>query len=74
MNLSRVGLSIVGILVLLMAVVFTLQGAGYIPGSYMTGDPTYIYVGAAVAVVGLLIALAGNWPRAKRLAPKASSP
>jgi len=30
------------------------QGAGYVGGSYMTGDPTYVYVGTAVAVVGVV--------------------
>jgi hypothetical protein len=53
-------------MVVLIGAVFSLQGEGYIPGSYMTGDPTYIYVGAVVAVVGLLIILGGNWPRAGR--------
>ncbi|MDG6954100.1 MAG: hypothetical protein JRN33_03845 [Nitrososphaerota archaeon] len=66
MNGRKVGFSTLGIMVVLIGAVFSLQGEGYIPGSYMTGDPTYIYVGAVVAVVGLLIILGGNWPRAGR--------
>ena len=74
MNGRKVGLSILGIVVVLMGAVFSLQGAGYIPGSYMTGDPTYIYVGAVVAMVGLLIILGGNWPKAGRQGSTSAPP
>ena len=52
----------VGVLLLLAGVVFSLQGANYITGSsLMSGNSTYIYVGAVVAVFGLvLIALAAR--------------
>ena len=47
---------VVGILVLLMGVVFALQGANVIGGSsLMSGNSEYIYIGGVVAVVGLLI-------------------
>ena len=49
-------LLIAGILVLLAGVVFSLQGADVIKGSsLMSGDPTYIYVGAVVAILGLFL-------------------
>lgn len=35
------------------------QGAGYVGGSYMTGDPTWIYVGGVVAIIGLLLMVLG---------------
>ena len=45
-----------GILLLLAGTVFSLQGADVIKGSsLMSGDPTYIYVGAVVAIIGLLL-------------------
>jgi hypothetical protein len=47
------------VLFVLAGVVMTGQGAGYVGGSYMTGDPTYIYVGGVVALVGLLMLVLG---------------
>jgi hypothetical protein len=47
---------ILGVLLLLAGIVFALQGAGVITGSsLMSGNQTYIYVGAVVAIVGLLL-------------------
>lgn len=53
-------LVIVGILLLLAGIVFSLQGANVIGGSaLMSGNPTYIYVGIAVAIIGIVIAALG---------------
>jgi protein-S-isoprenylcysteine O-methyltransferase Ste14 len=47
---------VLGVLLLLAGIVFSLQGANIITGSsLMSGNSTYIYVGAVVAVVGLLL-------------------
>jgi len=43
-----------------MGTVFALQGANYIGGSaLMSGNTTYIYVGAALAILGLLLLVGG---------------
>ena len=56
MNTRKVGLEVLGVVLLLMGIVFALQGANYIGGSaVMSGNSTYIYVGGAVAIIGLLI-------------------
>ena len=62
MNPRRLGLSIFGVLLLLAGVVFSLQGADVITGSsLMSGNSAYIYIGAVVVIVGLvLIALASR--------------
>lgn len=53
---GRVAALVVGVVVLLMGVVFALQGANVIGGSsLMSGNSEYIYVGGVVAVVGLAI-------------------
>jgi hypothetical protein len=53
-------LVIVGILLLLAGIVFSLQGANVIGGSaLMSGNPTYIYVGIVVALVGVVLAALG---------------
>ena len=59
MNSRKVILIAVGVLFLLGGLVMAFQGAGYVGGSYMTGDPTYIYVGGVVAIIGLLLIALG---------------
>ena len=70
MNSGKLALLILGVLLLLAGIVFSLQGADIITGSpLMSGNPTYIYVGAVVAIIGLaLLALSS------RVGKKASSP
>ena len=51
----RTGLAIVGALILLAGAVFAGQGLGYIPGSYMTGDIRWFWIGSAMVVVGLAL-------------------
>ena len=51
----RVGVSVVGLLVLLAGLVFAGQGLGYIPGSFMTGDVHWFWIGGGTVVVGLAI-------------------
>jgi Mg2+ and Co2+ transporter CorA len=47
---------ILGVILLLMGVVFALQGADVITNSpLMSGNSTYIYVGAVVAIIGLAL-------------------
>src|SRR3989442_5553090 len=49
----RIVLVVFGVLVLLAGSVWTLQGAGFIPGSFMSNNPTWIWFGTITAVVGL---------------------
>jgi hypothetical protein len=58
----RTGAVAIGVLVLLVGVVFAGQGLGYIPGSFMTGDMHWFWIGGAMVVVGLAI-LAGTFLR-----------
>lgn len=47
-------------------VVFALQGANVIKGSsVMSGNSTYIYVGGALAVIGLVLIAAGAMSKRK---------
>jgi LPXTG-motif cell wall-anchored protein len=41
--------------VLLIGAVFAGQGLGYIPGSFMTGDIHWFWIGSAMVVVGLAL-------------------
>ena len=55
----RVALVVVGALVLLTGAVLAGQGLGYIPGSIMTGDMKWFWIGSAMVVVGVVLGGAG---------------
>ena len=51
---------VVGVILLLMGIVFSLQGMNIITGSsVMSGVSTYIYIGAVVAIIGLVLVVLG---------------
>ena len=50
---------IVGVLVLLTGGVFAGQGLGFIPGSFMTGDMKWFWIGSAMVIVGLALGAGG---------------
>ncbi|MGA1838225.1 hypothetical protein VD659_14990 [Herbiconiux sp. 11R-BC] len=56
---GRVTLIIVGAVALLIGAVFAGQGANLIPGSSMTGDRTWLYIGGALVVLGIVLLVAG---------------
>ena len=62
----KTGSAIVGALVLLVGAVFAGQGLGYIPGSIMTGDIKWFWIGGAMVVVGLAVLAATFLRRTKR--------
>jgi hypothetical protein len=51
----KVGAAVVGGLVALVGAVFAGQGLGYIPGSIMTGDIKWFWIGGAMVVAGLAL-------------------
>lgn len=51
----RAGLIVVGALVLLAGAVFAGQGLGYIPGSFMTGDIHWFWIGSGMILVGVAL-------------------
>ncbi len=55
-TVKKVILVVLGVLLALMGIVWTLQGLGYVGGSAMTGVTTWAIVGPIVAVAGLVLA------------------
>lgn len=61
----RFAVGVVGVLVLLAGAVFAGQGLGYIPGSYMTGDIKWFWIGSVMVLVGLGLGFFGFMRRRK---------
>lgn len=57
--MRRIVLVVIGALVTLAGIVWTLQGLGYISGSFMTGATLWAVIGPVVALVGLAIVALG---------------
>ncbi|HET6746308.1 MAG TPA: hypothetical protein VFH90_10750 [Candidatus Limnocylindria bacterium] len=53
--MRRIALAI-GLLAALAGLVFALQGAGILPGSYMTGDRLWLVIGLAMLAAGVALA------------------
>jgi uncharacterized membrane protein len=54
----RIGAGVVGLLIALIGAVFAGQGLGYIPGSVMTNDIKWFWIGLAMVILGLVLAAA----------------
>ncbi len=48
---------VVGLLLLLVGVVWILQGINVLPGSFMSGRSGYALLGLVVAIVGVVVLL-----------------
>ena len=61
----KIVLSIVGVLLTLMGIVWTLQGFNILPGSFMSGRIQYAVLGIIVGIGGILLLVFAN--RRRRL-------
>ena len=55
----RIGSLILGLIAIFAGGVWIMQGAGVLPGSFMTGQRMWLYIGIIVAIVGLALAYNG---------------
>ncbi len=55
----RLPFLIPGVLLLLIGLTWTLQGAGVLGGGFMTGQRMWLVIGIVVAVVGLVLGYLG---------------
>ncbi len=66
---ARIVAGVVGLVALVTGAVWAGQGLNLIPGSFMTGSKTWLFIGLVVGVVGLIlvvVALRGSRPRGRR--------
>jgi hypothetical protein len=62
----KVAIGSVAVLLVLIGAVFAGQGLGYIPGSVMTGDIKWFWIGLGMIVVGGALGAAGFVRRTTR--------
>jgi hypothetical protein len=62
----RAAVGVVGVLIVLAGGVFAGQGLGYIPGSVMTGDIRWFWIGSVMVVIGLALGVAGFLGRPRK--------
>lgn len=63
--MGRSILVIVGVVIALIGLLFTLQGVGIVKGSAMTGTTLWTVVGPVIIVAGLVVAATGVWRRTR---------
>ena len=62
---GRIALVTIGLIAVIIGGVFAGQGLNLIPGSFMTGDRMWFFIGVVVAVVGVTLVVLGlRRPRA----------
>lgn len=52
---ARTTARIVGVIAIVVGALWVGQGLGYLPGSFMTGNRTWFWVGLACVLVGLAL-------------------
>jgi hypothetical protein len=55
----HLGSLVLGVIGLLAGAIFALQGAGVLPGSFMTGQRLWLVIGIVLAVIGLALTYRG---------------
>ena len=58
--MRRVLLVVIGVAAALAGIVWTLQGLGYVGGSFMSGATVWAVIGLVVALIGLVRIAAGS--------------
>lgn len=57
---ARIAFTVAGVVAILVGAVWVGQGAGFIPGSFMTGDRTWFVIGLIFAFVGVVLIVIGR--------------
>jgi len=60
---TRITLNVVGILLVVIGVIWILQGVNVLPGSFMTGQVQWAIYGGLAVAAGLGALYAANRPR-----------
>ena len=56
----KIALNIVGVICAFFGTVWILQGISVLPGSFMSGDMKWAYIGAGLVVLAILLLIKAN--------------
>jgi hypothetical protein len=59
----KIVLNVVGVLLVLIGLIWFLQGINVLPGSFMTGQTRWAVRGGIATIVGIVVLLWNNWKR-----------
>jgi Mg2+ and Co2+ transporter CorA len=59
----RLSGTIIGIILILLGLIWILQGSNVIGGSIMSGQSQWLYIGTVIAIIGLIVTW---WSRRRR--------
>ena len=65
-SVNRALVPALGVVLVLVGLVWTLQGAGILPGSFMTGDRLWLVIGLVCLVAGVALLLRAVRARTRR--------
>ena len=57
----RITLNILGLVLVFFGSVWVLQGINILPGSFMSGQTTWLGIGIVVALAGLALVVWNHW-------------
>ncbi len=63
MKILKIIVTVFGVLVLLMGMIWFLQGINILPGSFMTGQSQWAINGGIAMLMGAALIVAANWKR-----------
>jgi hypothetical protein len=64
--MRQVLLAVIGVAAALAGLVWTLQGLGYVGGSFMSGATVWAVIGPVVALAGLVLVVVASRSRRRR--------
>ena len=60
----KIALNILGVILVLIGLVWFLQGINVLPGSFMTGQTRWAIYGGIAVAIGIVLLITGNRRRA----------
>ncbi len=68
----KILVSIIGVLLIILGIIWFFQGINVLPGSFMTGHPIWAVLGVIAIIIGVVLLVVAN--RKKAVPPTPGAP